>query len=157
MKNLFTDSQQKIYMSGRKYQPLQHGHGLLFAFCTLLSVTVFLTLIHAFYYDNKYIPQLSVMLRMRHFFTTPNIFARFENHPDLDDCDANGEVSESVVVNVEFARDNTEYQDQRNSAFNNPMFEDVLERGQETAELHGTNLTEKPYIDVELPSHSNEE
>jgi hypothetical protein len=125
------------------------------AFVTLLCVTVFLTLVHAYYYDNKYVTRLSAMIRMRQFFNTPNIFARFENHPDDSAERSQGEDAphESVVVSVEFPTRNQPADELGDSsAFNNPMFEDALEKSAEVLTEHKPVEDQQPYMNIELLS-----
>jgi hypothetical protein len=162
---LFTDSQQKIFLAGHSYQPNAESHGLLLAFATLLCVTVFLTLVHAYYYENKYLTRLSAMIRMRQFFNAPTIFARFENHPDecAERSESNGNLpDESMVVSVEFSqRQPIEpiKEPVNSSAFNNPMFEDELEKGADLLAEPKEKEDQQSYVNIELlgDHHSAEE
>lgn len=133
----FTGHTKVIAVSGMRLQPdVQSGHVLALIFGTFFLVTLFMTVIYAFYYDDRHIPRLMVALRNRRFFDSDVTFARL---------DSAGQVMaryDSVAeVDLHFGTDQSI--ENLNSAFNNPMFDQNIPHHDETT-------TPKTVDEVEL-------
>jgi hypothetical protein len=110
------DKQKFYFYSGAPYSPTESGHVFTFIFGTFFLVSMCMTLIYLFYYDDNNIPRLLALVRNRQLLGNTNvIFARFDGSGSQ-----NRDVDSVVEVDLHF-------EDQAlvgvSSAFNNPMFE----------------------------------
>lgn len=121
----FTGHPKVIAVSGMSLQPdVQSGHVLALIFGTFFLVTLFMTVIYAVYYDDRYIPRLIVQIRNQRFQSDVT-FARFDNAAQALATD------DSVAeVDLHFATDQSI--ENLNSAFNNPMFDQNIPGNDET-------------------------
>ncbi|XP_019556997.3 protein amnionless [Aedes albopictus] len=126
-----------VLHAGHPHIPYQSGQLFLVMFISLLVVSVFFTVLYAYYYDDKIVPQISAMVRNRTFFTSPFVFARFDPNNANDDSTVDINFNPSGIENL-------------NSSFNNPMFEGNDKDVGSTSNTAETTVEEEPYVDVEL-------
>ncbi|XP_058457748.1 protein amnionless [Malaya genurostris] len=130
----------KIVHSGRPYVPYESGQLFSVVFLSLLMISIFFTFIYVYYYDDNMVPRVTAMIRNRHFFLSPFVFARFDPSND----------NEGSTVDISFNPSGVEH---FNSSFNNPMFEESAKVVSSSGEVSKTN-EEESYVDVELKSHN---
>lgn len=113
----FPDKQKFYYYSGAPYSPTGSGHLFTIILGAFFLVSMCMTVIYLFYYDDNHIPRAVEFVRNRQFIGNTNvIFSRFDgNTQQPEDVDS--------VVEVDLR-----FEDQavggNNSAFNNPMFDE---------------------------------
>lgn len=95
--------------------PNESSHVFTFIFGTFFMVSLFMTVIYVFYYDDTNIPRLMATIRNRQFLPHTDVnFARFDNT-------TTNLIEREEEVDLHFGTDQSI--ENLNSAFNNPMFD----------------------------------
>ncbi|XP_062564617.1 protein amnionless [Armigeres subalbatus] len=127
----------KIVHAGHPHIPYQSGQLFLVIFVSLLAISIFFTILYAYYYDDKVVPRLTAVIRNRTFFSSPFVFARFDPNNAHDDSTVDINFNPSGIENL-------------NSSFNNPMFEENDKDAASSSKAAEHNVEKESYVDVEL-------
>ncbi|XP_055599349.1 protein amnionless-like [Uranotaenia lowii] len=128
----------RIMSSGHPYVPYQSGQLITVILFTLLIVSAFFTSFYVYYYDDRVLPRILVMIRNRQFIATPFVFARFDPNNEHEEGQS--------AVDINFSPSGIE---NLNSSFNNPMFEG---NGANRTDSTKKDEQDESYVDVELES-----
>lgn len=107
-----------------------------------MSVLSMFTITYNYYYNNERLYNWIRYVRTRNPFSSPIIFARFDNTQG-----ARGNESERLAVGIEYT-DDSNIQN-LTSGFNNPMFEDTVKDDLKSPEITEPVDTNS-YVEVEL-------
>lgn len=121
-------------LSGHPFSPNQSAPSFMIVFGTLLSILAAFTVTYNFFYNEKRLLDFyHNHLRFRNIFSSPVVFARFEN------IDPKGLVEDDDdVASVEIGYEDVSIENIPTS-FNNPMFEEGQSSKIPTAEEEFSN------------------
>lgn len=111
---MYPNGTRTLLKSGLPHDPTANSNAIVYVILPLFVVLVIFGVAYFINYDDRAVPRLLAMIRVRQFNPATFIFARFDNNQNADEVDVNLAPAAAQQPPVEAVP---------TTAFNNPMFE----------------------------------